>query len=722
MNSYILEDPVAELLRNTTSGDDDIPVIRRECEPEVEYQASNGYRLGTNSSVDGINIGDKSAVASRLESNATSPQVASQLAGRFPSAGLDINGASTNPIEDYQMVSRSKQLAYPPIQGLSESVLPPSLSIHSLGSKNSAAAVAAASNYSSMTGDRSLPKKRKEATGPKTRPAFVMKIWSMVNDPTNNQYIRWNEDGKSFHVFHREEFMKQILPKYFKHNNFASFVRQLNMYGWHKVQDVNNGLLYNQGGKDGDKSGLGTSDEIWQFENPFFIRDREDLLDKIQRNRASAPLSESPDPNLANFQLILNELDQIKLNQIAISEDLRRVRKDNKTLWHENFLTRERNQQQGQTLEKILTFLATVYGNNNGKISEVENSPLGDLEGALAPYNNFRSSLAQQDTSNAQQQPQPHALRTRLQNDTQQQRNQPQQPQQFQQNPFLFDSINSQQAPPSPYNKPRLMLMNLAYQNAPDPNNFSGALNNGISSMESNADSVEEIMRSYENTPQPPNNGLSDANTPNAINRMYQQLISQDHPSPRHFFPELNSINSPYFDRPATPQRQKSMIENQPQSTSQNLQQPRAQGASQAPPQAPPNQQHPHGASNDVMNVLEQNIHEQGQSIKQVQDWIQKLAAQQQELQQNNNNLSKFQQQVNSLQLQQTPAPQTGADFNDNFDMKPDLDEFDVTQFLDSASPAPPSETPANESNLYKRTIEEVSDDHDADATPAKRR
>ncbi len=57
----------------------------------------------------------------------------------------------------------------------------------------------------------------------------------MLEDTAFSQVVCWGPHGDCFVVKDMNEFTKTILPRMFKHSNFASFVRQLNKYDFHKV-------------------------------------------------------------------------------------------------------------------------------------------------------------------------------------------------------------------------------------------------------------------------------------------------------------------------------------------------------------------------------------------------------------------------------------------------------------------------------------------------------
>jgi hypothetical protein len=66
----------------------------------------------------------------------------------------------------------------------------------------------------------------------------LAKSFRMLEDPNFQHVVSWGPGGDCFVVKDMNEFTKSILPRMFKHSNFASFVRQLNKYDFHKVKNT----------------------------------------------------------------------------------------------------------------------------------------------------------------------------------------------------------------------------------------------------------------------------------------------------------------------------------------------------------------------------------------------------------------------------------------------------------------------------------------------------
>lgn len=113
------------------------------------------------------------------------------------------------------------------------------------------------------------------AAAPDPVPQFIAKLFKLANAPPSLTYITWSEDDTQFWVSNVESFSRDVLPVYFKHNNYASFVRQLNMYGFHRSTDAKGKV----------EPGIAL---VERFSHPMFLRGREDLLINIHRKNTAA--------------------------------------------------------------------------------------------------------------------------------------------------------------------------------------------------------------------------------------------------------------------------------------------------------------------------------------------------------------------------------------------------------------------------------------------------
>nr|XP_020477126.1 heat shock factor protein 1 isoform X2 [Monopterus albus] len=185
-------------------------------------------------------------------------------------------------------------------------------------------------------------------------PAFLNKLWILVEDPDTDPLICWSPSGTSFHVFDQGRFSKEVLPKFFKHNNMASFIRQLNMYGFRKVVHIEQGGLVKPERDD------------TEFQHPFFIRGQEHLLENIKRKVTTVPGVRQEEVKISADEVnkILNDVQLMKGKQETIDSRIIAMKHENEALWREMALLRQKHAQQQKVVNKLIHFLVSLIQTN----------------------------------------------------------------------------------------------------------------------------------------------------------------------------------------------------------------------------------------------------------------------------------------------------------------------------------------------------------------------
>ncbi|KAK6932735.1 Heat shock factor (HSF)-type, DNA-binding [Dillenia turbinata] len=190
-----------------------------------------------------------------------------------------------------------------------------------------------------------------------TLPPFLMKTYEMVDDPITDSIVSWSSSNKSFVVWNPPEFARDLLPRFFKHNNFSSFIRQLNTYVI--------GLLFGQGFRKIDP-------EQWEFANEDFVRGQLHLLKNVHRRK---PIHSHSAQNLQNQhgqggascaltdverQALTQKIDRLSHDKESLILQLERHKEERHVMESQMHVLKERLQRAEQCQHEMVSFVAQI--------------------------------------------------------------------------------------------------------------------------------------------------------------------------------------------------------------------------------------------------------------------------------------------------------------------------------------------------------------------------
>ncbi|XP_010526389.1 PREDICTED: heat stress transcription factor A-9 [Tarenaya hassleriana] len=171
-------------------------------------------------------------------------------------------------------------------------------------------------------------------------PPFLKKTFEMVDDPETDPIVSWSSTRNSFIVWDSYKFSANLLPRYFKHRNFSSFVRQLNTYGFRKVES-----------------------DRWEFANEAFQGGKKHLLKNIQRKGRSNgnKQRQSRDTNAISPSLCLEtEIKSLKKEQSSLRSEILKLKLQQEESDHKMGTMKERLCRAESKQKHMLGFFAKV--------------------------------------------------------------------------------------------------------------------------------------------------------------------------------------------------------------------------------------------------------------------------------------------------------------------------------------------------------------------------
>ncbi|VFQ84121.1 unnamed protein product [Cuscuta campestris] len=172
------------------------------------------------------------------------------------------------------------------------------------------------------------------ACDPQAAAPFLTKTYELVEDPSTDHVVSWSQSGLSFIVWNPPLFCSELLPTYFKHNNFSSFIRQLNTYGFRKIVP-----------------------ERWEFANEEFVRGQRDLLKNIRRRKPVHSHSSSSGFERRVFE---EEIDRLRNENRLLREEVGRHEKENQEHRFEFFSLQHRMQGIDRRQRQLVAFLGQL--------------------------------------------------------------------------------------------------------------------------------------------------------------------------------------------------------------------------------------------------------------------------------------------------------------------------------------------------------------------------